>query len=234
MRRFSRIVSLLLALSFCFAVAALAVSCGEEEAPCTQHVDNDGDAKCDECGIEIQVNDKSVYTVTVKDDSGKAVAGVKIKLTSGSNSSGTATTDDSGVASTQIEAEGPVFANIESVPEGYVAEKTKVDFEKGSSAITVTLKKVNLVTYTVKVVDGDGKAMSDVYVQICEGETCKTPVKTDKKGEAEFKFAPTGGTLKSCVTKMPEGYGYSGNEDEHGYVYFESGSTEITLTIIKN
>ena len=44
------------------------------------------------------------------------------------------------------------------------------------------------VTYTVKIVDPDGKGVEGVLVQMCDDSGCKLPQATDANGEVIFKF----------------------------------------------
>ena len=44
------------------------------------------------------------------------------------------------------------------------------------------------VTYTVKIMDPDGKGVEGVLVQMCDDSGCKLPQATDANGEVTFKF----------------------------------------------
>ena len=44
------------------------------------------------------------------------------------------------------------------------------------------------VTYTVKIMDPDGKGVEGVLVQMCDDSGCKLPQATDANGEVIFKF----------------------------------------------
>ena len=78
------------------------------------------------------------------------------------------------------------------------------------------------VTYTITVVDSEGNPMPGVMVQLCT-DLC-VPVLTDANGVAS-KVMPEA-DYKVSVTTMPEGYTVENNE-----FYFESGSTEMTITL---
>lgn len=241
MRNIKKILALAVALGITVSSAMLFASCGGEENPggddnskdniCTSHVDTNSDGKCDSCEAAVPLVGTE-YTVTVVDDNNSAVSGVSIKLTSGLNASGVVVTDTEGKASARIEAQGAVFANVESLPAGYALADKKVDFEKNSTTLKITLTKLETETYTVKLVDGDGNAVEGVYVQVCEGETCRTPILTDANGVAVFEFVPNGLTLKARAISLPSGYVYGSDADPDGYSYFGAGETEITLTII--
>ena len=91
-----RILMLLLSFLLIFSVMLLAVSCGddandgnndggnsdndENNAPCTDHIDEDEDGECDECGEELEEGDGEPQaidiTLKVRDQDGEAVVGV--------------------------------------------------------------------------------------------------------------------------------------------------------------
>ena len=79
------------------------------------------------------------------------------------------------------------------------------------------------VDYTVKVVDGTGAPMAGVAVQICK-DSC-LPGVTNAEGVATFRVVEADGYKASFLT-VPEGY-----TAESAEVYFESGSTELTLVL---
>ena len=81
------------------------------------------------------------------------------------------------------------------------------------------------IAYTVKVVDAAGAPMAGVMVQICKDTSCFAPTVTDAQGVATFKLAEGEG-YKATFTVIPEGY-----TAETADVYFESGATEVTLTL---
>lgn len=80
------------------------------------------------------------------------------------------------------------------------------------------------VTYTVHVQDESGAALSGVMVQICK-DAC-LPGMTDAEGNATFTVAED--DYKVSFLTLPAGYTYTTEETEF---YFESGATEITLTL---
>ncbi len=80
------------------------------------------------------------------------------------------------------------------------------------------------VTYQVKVVDGENNPISGALVQLCK-DTCY-PSSTDENGVATFSLAED--DYKVTFLTLPAGYTYSDEEQEF---YFESGETELTITL---
>lgn len=81
------------------------------------------------------------------------------------------------------------------------------------------------VTYTIKVVDEDGKGISGVMVQLCK-DSCM-PGFTNADGIAEFKAEEADG-YHASVTDMPAGYTYATEQTEFD---FASGVTEVTIVL---
>lgn len=79
------------------------------------------------------------------------------------------------------------------------------------------------VTYTVKVVDESGAPVANAAVQICK-DSC-LPGVTDAEGVATFRVAEDEGYKVSFLT-VPEGYTAEAEE-----FYFETGATEMTITL---
>lgn len=74
--------------------------------------------------------------------------------------------------------------------------------------------------YTVKLVDANGAPVADTMVQICNSETCFAPKATDADGVAIFSLEESDEYKAKLLTA-----------GEDAYVYFESGSTEVTITM---
>ena len=81
------------------------------------------------------------------------------------------------------------------------------------------------VDYVVTVVYPDGTPVVGAYVQICLDDLCYTPDVTDDNGVVVFRLAQQDG-YKTKLAMAVEGYVL---ED---YIYFESGATEITITLV--
>ena len=80
------------------------------------------------------------------------------------------------------------------------------------------------VTYTVKVVDENGKPLAGVAVQLCD-EFCVF-ASTDAEGVATFKLEEGG--YHASVMALPEGYAHVSDQVEFD---FADGATEMTITL---
>lgn len=81
-----------------------------------------------------------------------------------------------------------------------------------------------MTVYTIKVVDEGGNPIAGAMVQMCK-DSC-IPGMTDAEGVATFTMAED--DYKVSFLTMPAGFELV---DETTEFYFESGSTEMTLTL---
>ena len=81
-----------------------------------------------------------------------------------------------------------------------------------------------MVQYTITVVDEGGNPIAGAMVQMCK-DSC-IPGMTDAAGVASFTMAEDG--YKVSFLTMPAGFELV---DETSEFYFESGSTEMTITL---
>ena len=81
-----------------------------------------------------------------------------------------------------------------------------------------------MVQYTITVVDEGGNPIAGAMVQMCK-DSC-IPGMTDAAGVASFTMAED--DYKVSFLTMPAGYELV---DETSEFYFESGSTEMTITL---
>ena len=72
----------------------------QTEAICVDHIDTDGDNKCEICGVTVV--EPVDYTINLKDEKGNAVVGVLISLLQEQETVVTSTTDDDGKISGEI------------------------------------------------------------------------------------------------------------------------------------
>ncbi len=234
MTNFKKIMSIILALTLVLSLGVFVTSCGGNDE-CTEHTDSDTDGKCDTCGAEVEEeggDDKTDYTVTLKDTNDQPVAGAVLTLTTRNYTSEQITTDADGKATASLKAIGYVKATVVSVPEGYVLPADDVDFDDDKTTLTISVALDTRIAHTITLVDGEGNALSGVLVQICEGGVCQTPVATDSEGKAVIRFNPSGEELKARVLNVPAGYARPSDVDAEGYIHVAAGTTEITLTLI--
>ena len=76
------------------------------------------------------------------------------------------------------------------------------------------------IEYTVKLVDANGAPVANTMVQVCNSETCFAPKATDANGVAVFSLEESNEYKAKLMTA-----------GEDAYVYFENGSTEVTITM---
>ena len=82
-------------------------------------------------------------------------------------------------------------------------------------------------SHTVKVVDEGGNPIAGVFVQIClPGGSC-TPMQTGEDGVAYY-YNMAEADYEVKVLKMPEGYGYTTEEE---VFFFPDGSNEAVITL---
>lgn len=235
MTNFKKITSFILVLCMVLTLGVFVTSCGGDE--CTEHKDADTDGKCDACGAEVEIPDdgddeKTAYTVTLKDANNRPVAGAVVTLTTRNYTSEQLTTDADGKATASLKAVGYVKATVVSVPDGYIRPTGDVQFDDNKTELTVSVALDTRIAHTITLVDGEGNAISGVLVQICEGGVCQTPVATDADGKAVIRFNPSGEELKARVLSVPTGYTRPEGVDSEGYIHVAAGTTEITLTLI--
>jgi hypothetical protein len=95
---------------------------------------------------------------------------------------------------------------------------------KGTEPTQTQPEDDGTVTYTVKIVDENNKAIPNVLVQLCK-DSC-VPNKTNEEGIATYKLPED--AYKASIMSMPEGYAHTSDKTEF---YFEDGSYELTITL---
>ena len=102
---------------------------------------------------------------------------------------------------------------------------TEVATEPATEAATeAPMEDDNTVTYKVRVEDESGAPIAGAMVQICL-DTC-LPAITNEEGVAEYQVEEA--DYKVSFLSLPAGYTYTTEKTEF---YFESGSTEMTITL---
>ena len=180
--------------------------------------------------------DKQYYGVTVVDDSLNPIASASVKLIcqeiteiEGVDDSEdedamkvgdevSLVTDAKGVASRKIRI--GTYKAVVTVPTGYTADTTEYVLTKDDVNITFMLNKkvTEMATYTVTVVDSDGKPVEGAGVRI--GTNSYT---TSSDGKVSASLPK--GTYSVAVGKT----GYVGVTSQ-----FETGKTELTITLQKS
>ncbi len=157
------------------------------------------------------------YAVTVKDANGNAVSGATVNFSGKDEDSVSVVTDASGVAKTSLKAGD--YTVIVSAPNGYKMDSTEYKLTATKTTLTVTLEKKSTVTktYTVKVVDESGNAISGALVTV--GSSYGT---TDGSGNVSFTL------LEDNYTASADKAGYATASKAFG------GSTSVTITLKKS
>ena len=235
---FKKIITLLLALALCVMPLVALTSCGGDG--CTKHTDKDGDFKCDNCGEAIDCNDHIdadvdgkcdycskelgfVYTVTVKDSTGKAIENAKVQLLlDGVAPVGNVTyTNADGKAAFTFKNSGNYYAKVTEVPDGYVLPTSTVKLVDNAAEFSVAQNPL----YTVYVKNAAGEAISGVAVQICSASgACQLPKVTDAEGKIESRL--TADSYKALILSAPEDYVVPAD-----YIYFDAGNNTLTITL---
>ena len=144
-------------------------------------------------GTDKPVEKMVEYTVTVKDQDDKPVAGVKVSISS-ETVTAIATTNSQGVLKFNL-PEGVPTGTIE-VPKGYIAASKNFRFTEGATSLTIVLEKeqpvapppppedpeVTTMDYTVTLLDGSGNPMGGLTVLFYSGDKQVAKQVGDKKG----------------------------------------------------
>ena len=185
MKNFKRILAILLVLALGVCMAVALTSCTEPETdPCTTHVDNDSNGKCDNCDepVEPQGDGKVDYVVTVKDEDGNAVGGATVVIyLNGLSERGENVTDAEGKVTFRLK-EGNYSAAVVDAPAEYTFDEEMVALT--NNAATITVEK--LPAYTIYVKDINGQAIAGVSVQLCTDSDCRSPKTTDAEGKVVY------------------------------------------------
>lgn len=76
------------------------------------------------------------------------------------------------------------------------------------------------IEYKVTLLDANGAPVAGKMVQVCNASTCFAPVQTDANGVATFRLEESDEYKAKELT-----------QSDDAYVYFEAGSTELTITL---
>jgi len=179
MTNLKRLLALILALVMLTAVVLPLTSCGDD-SECTEHVDANGDKKCDKCEEilddgEGDGGDGTVqYSVSLKSISGQALSGVYVFIsdTSDPNFTKYAKTDANGIATFDLTSKSTYVVELDSLPAGYNAAASYNFGNKTSLPITLMtslLPETSFSGMTFK----PGDIMRDFTLVDSEGNTVK-------------------------------------------------------------
>lgn len=147
------------------------------------------------------------YKVTVKCDK-KVLSGVKLTFTAGKTTK-KLTTSSKGIATFKVKAD--TCAVTLTCPKGYIAEKLQYALTEAKPTLVIQLTKEeehstdvgNTPTdYSVKVVNGSGKAQKDITVSYYLGDKKVKSVKTNSKGIAAATLMDGTYTIKLSGTTL--------------------------------
>ncbi len=137
--------------------------------------------------IDTYVIEMVDYTVRVVDEDGAPVPGTLITI-----GATFGTTDEDGVFAANLEK--AEYTVIIGAPAGYVADAISVPFPEDSTVLGITLRKgsgeQSGIPYTVKVVDANGTALTDILVIFNQFDEPVTMVPVDSTGMAVANLEP--------------------------------------------
>ena len=156
------------------------------------------------------------YSVTVKDANGKAISGVTVNISGTGIENQTIKTDSKGVAKVTLAA--GEYTAIVSAPSGYKMDSTEYKLTADKPSVTVKLQKKSSAqkTYTVKVIDESGKAISGALVTV--GDSFAS---TSSNGVVSFKL------VENNYTATASANGYQTASKAFG------SDTSVTITLKK-
>ena len=212
----SRILSLILAVMLILVMSVTLIACNEE---CTEHIDENGDLKCDNCEADMGTDDGNgdggntdtpanteTYTFTVKDQNGNGVPGVSIEFTVNGKNPVSATTNDNGVATANLAKDAVlVQAEIMDHDNKYIIDDYgPFTYEDTKSFVYDEVIKQN--EFVITVVDNAGAPVEGASVQLCFGDICKTPKMTSKIGKATVLATEDAANAYVSINSLPSGY----------------------------
>lgn len=229
-----KIISLLLTLVMLIGVAVSVASCGGDSGNGGENGGQTGGSggEGDQTGGNGGVTETGVdYTVTVTDTDGNALSGISLKFTYGKNETEVKTTDANGKVTAKIDTLSDVVVEFVDLVGFDKPKKSARTFDDDVTELTVALTR--LQSYTVKVVDENGAAVSGVSVQICHS-VCLLPMDTDENGTV-VRYFNTETKVKVSIASVPDGYAIPDSIEEFDglpvHAYFTDGETEVTVVI---
>lgn len=135
MKNVSKLLVFLLAVCMVFTLCA----CTQDGADNDDTTPSETETKPTESQqpSETEADGKVTYTVTVQDESGKAVAGAVVQLCK--DTCIPSVTDENGSAQFKV-TEDDYKVSVTQAPKGFAADATEYHFEEGSYELTIILK----------------------------------------------------------------------------------------------
>ena len=198
-----------------FSAGTLPDSSGAYPGASLDFVVSFSDGTVEETEPEVE---KILYAVTVTDADRKPISGTQVYVTVGSEQL-SLTTNENGVAYTRQEA--GTYPVTVKIPPGYKARTTDFSLTAANPTLAVKLDADIVIeqTYTVKVVDEEGKPVKGVLISV--GSQTKN---TDELGVVSFTLPQAS---YSAAIIPPAGYTSSATSFSFG------SATELTITLTK-
>ena len=155
-----------------------ACTCHPEEITVIEHTDLiDKDGLCDEC--EYVIKEQTIFTVSIKNDSGAPVSDVTVKFING-NEEISEVTDNEGKALCTLVYFDTVKVSIPGLPDGYRCPDG-LDYTFDGNSLDITIEEV--VTFSVYVLDENENPIPGVGVVF---DTPFIAIPTDENGLASI------------------------------------------------
>ena len=209
MKNFRKIAMLIVALLVAMSMLFVLASCGGDET-------TDVSSNSDQSGADSQGADGTTDSST--DDS-----------TSDSGATDNSSNDNGNTDNSSTDSSNNGGSSNNSSHIGPSSNSGSSSGNGGTTPDNPPVDNPNLVTVTV--VNQLGKPVKNAVIQICQGETCFfKPIETGANGVGSREYSLSDETLKAKIISI------DGMDDfvaTNGYVYFDEGSRELTITVQK-
>ena len=177
----SKILSIILGIALVIVMVASLVACNDT---CTEHVDENGDLKCDNCEADMPSTDegnggdggtttpseKDTYTFTLKDQNNAGVPNVEVQVLVDGTAGEIKATDTNGSVSFAVKKDAVlVQVTILEWNDLYVNDLDSETISFINTKNLVINDIVKRTEYLITVVDNLGSAVEGAQVQLCFG-----------------------------------------------------------------